>query len=360
MSHHFDTDAARDDSRLNVLDMYLFRGSTPDTTAMILTSNPDAGIFAPLTLHPEGLYAFRFDLDGDGREEVSFKFSFDEPFHIDGSADEHGQNFTVTRATAADAVNGGPGEVLVQGTVGQERESDGVRAYVGKAAELWAADAFGFFTVVNGLFQEDRFATEAFDHKANLFKNRNNMATVLEVPNSMIGSGTVGAWATASLHGHAPETQVYRWGLPLFTHLFLSDPATPGLADRYRTSVPANDTADFGEVVESFITTMSRHAGKIADPETYGRETAKRLIPAVLPYEIGTEAEFTLDRFNGRPLGTDAFDIMLTLGAGTPVADGVSPDAPRARAEFPYVGLPYDDTEQSGLRPLRELIGLDY
>ena len=68
MSHHFDTQVARDDSRLNVLDLYLFQGAAPDTTAMILTTNPDAGIFAPLTLHPEGLYAFRFDTDGDGRD----------------------------------------------------------------------------------------------------------------------------------------------------------------------------------------------------------------------------------------------------------------------------------------------------
>lgn len=61
MSHHFDTQVAKDDSRLNVLDMYLFSGTTPETTVMILTTNPDAGIYAPLTLHPEGLYAFRFD-----------------------------------------------------------------------------------------------------------------------------------------------------------------------------------------------------------------------------------------------------------------------------------------------------------
>src|ERR1700679_2803608 len=76
MSHHFDTQVAKDDSRLNILDMYLFAGATPDTTAMILTTNPDAGIFAPLTLHPEGIYAFRFDISGDATEDVVFKFVF--------------------------------------------------------------------------------------------------------------------------------------------------------------------------------------------------------------------------------------------------------------------------------------------
>ncbi|HEX4395363.1 MAG TPA: hypothetical protein VH084_28110 [Mycobacterium sp.] len=54
---------------------------------------------------------------------------------------------------------------------------DGIRAYVRRAAELWAADGFGFFTVVNALFHEGRYAAEAFDHKTNLFQGRNNMAS---------------------------------------------------------------------------------------------------------------------------------------------------------------------------------------
>jgi hypothetical protein len=52
--------------------------------------NPDVGLSAPDTLHPEGLYAFRFDLNGDAREEVTFKFrSGDTLLH--GSAAERSQ-----------------------------------------------------------------------------------------------------------------------------------------------------------------------------------------------------------------------------------------------------------------------------
>jgi hypothetical protein len=359
MSHHFDTDAARDDSRLNILDMYLFKGGRPDTTAMVLTTNPDAGIFAPLTLHPEGLYAFRFDLNDDDREEVAFKIRLNEPTpSSDGNGDV--QTYTVLRATG-DAIAGTGGDVLMEGTVGEEAEgSGGERAFVGRAAELWAADAFGFFTVVNGLFQEGRYATEAFEHQANLFAGRNNMATVLEVPNSLIGAPTVRAWATASLAGHAPEAQVYRWGLPLFTHLFLSEPGPTDLQDAFRGSEPVNDRKDFGDAVHRFITAMSRLAGAVEDPEDYARRVEQRLVPAVLPYELGTDAEFSRTRFNGRPLNCDAFDVMLTLGAGMPIADGASPDVSRIREAFPYCGVPYSDTEQEGMRPLRELIGLSY
>ena len=359
MSHHFDTKVAKDDSRLNVLDLYLFPGSTPQTTAMILTTNPDAGIFAPLSLHPEGLYAFRFDTDGDAREDVVFKFLFDEPHHINGDEARHGQRFRVLRATG-DEIPGDGGQQLAEGLVGEQATGEGIRAYVGRAAELWAADAFGFFTVVNGLFNEGRYAKEAFEHKNNLFQGRNNMATVLEVPNSAFGADKVWAWATASLFGHAPEVQVYRWGLPLFTHLYLSNPATAELADRYHETVPADDVPLFSGAVTEFATTFSRIAGGTPNPDSYGQALAERLIPALLPYEIGSEAEFTTTRFNGRPLDSDAFDVMLSLAANLPVADGVAPDVARIRPDFPYCGIAYDDTEQAGMRPLRELIGLSY
>ena len=71
MSHHFDTKLAREDPSLNLCDFYLFDGPS-GKTVMAMTVNPDVGLSAPDTLHPEGLYAFRFDLNGDAREEVTF------------------------------------------------------------------------------------------------------------------------------------------------------------------------------------------------------------------------------------------------------------------------------------------------
>jgi hypothetical protein len=74
MSHHFDTPTAREDPRICVNDFYLFDGAA-GTTVMAMTVNPDAGLSAPETFRDEGLYAFRFDLNGDAREELTFKFS---------------------------------------------------------------------------------------------------------------------------------------------------------------------------------------------------------------------------------------------------------------------------------------------
>jgi hypothetical protein len=79
-----------------VCDLYLFEGS-PGTTVMVMTVNPDVGLWAPDTLHVEGLYAFRFDLNADAREEVAFKFRFGEPRHAEGNEHVHIQKFQVLK-----------------------------------------------------------------------------------------------------------------------------------------------------------------------------------------------------------------------------------------------------------------------
>src|SRR5580693_4269795 len=117
MSHHFDTAQAKEDPRLNCCDLYLFRGG-PGTTVMAMTSNADAGISSPDTFHPEGLYAIRFDTDGDAKEDVVFKFRFGEPQHAHGDEHRHVQSFKVIRATA-DQAKGLDGQVLATGQTGE-------------------------------------------------------------------------------------------------------------------------------------------------------------------------------------------------------------------------------------------------
>ena len=96
---------------------------------------------------------------------------------------------------------------------------------------------------------------------------------------------------------------------------------------------------------------MAGYAASTADPTAYGRELASRLCPTTLPYEIGTAASFSRDRFNGRSLGEDVMDVVLALTANQPTPDGVTPDLGRIRAEFPYYGEPFTAEEQAGIKP---------
>jgi hypothetical protein len=350
MSHHFDTKLAKEDPSLNVCDFYLFQGLA-NTTVMAMTVNPDVGLSAPDTLHREGLYVFRFDLNSDAREEVVFKFRFEEPRHVDGNEHVHVQKFKVLRATG-DAIGGEKGELLLEGETGKVHSQPGIHVYVGIAPEMFAGDAFALHNFLTAFYKEQRYHGEAFQLRQNFFAHRNVTGIVLEVPNCLIGEGVVRAWATASLSGHAPELQVSRWGLPLITHLFLNDPDHQDVKERFNRSLPSDDLASFSGYIGDFAQKMTTYAGSVKSPAEYGKQVVARLCPVTLPYELGTKAAFDLARFNGRPLGDDVMDVMLTLASNTPLQDGAVPDRNRIRSEFPYFGEPYSKEEQNAVTPV--------
>ena len=175
---------------------------------------------------------------------------------------------------------------------------------------------------------------------------------MLEVPSELIGKGKVNAWATISLFGHAPEVQVSRWGLPMVTHLFLNPPNDPELKEQFNASVPSEDLERFAKSIADFAEKMTTCAGSTPNPGEYGKQIAERLCPDTLPYELGTPAAFEVASFNGRALGDDALDVMLTLVANKPIVDGLAPEWGRIRKDFPYYGAPYTAEEQVGVRPM--------
>jgi Domain of unknown function (DUF4331) len=348
MSHHFDTPTAREDPRINVCDLYLFQGR-PGTTVMAMTVNPDAGVSAPTTFREEAIYSFRFDLDGDHWEDLAFKVRFGNVEHADGDAHKHVQPFEVRRATGPTARKGEEGELVLEGKTEElVRSKSGLSAYAGLAPDLFAGDSAALGAFRNALFKDNKFDPEAFLNKTNFFARRNVTAIVLEVPTPMIGAGKVSCWATASLYGHAPEVQVSRWGLPLITNVFILD---MNVREDFNRGVPADDLTKFGAVIGGVAEKLSGLADTSPYPVDYGKQLASRLLPAVLPYELGTPAAFDFAGFNGRALADDTMDVIITLSSNTPLADGVAPDKARVRAEFPYFGEPYSKAEQAGLTP---------
>src|SRR5580698_2801284 len=280
MSHHFDTAIAREDPRLNLLDFYLFRGQS-STTVMAMTVNPNAGTKAPDTFHEGGLYAFRFDVNDDAHEEVTFKIRFGEVGHTEGAGPEgrHGQTLEVRRATGRDAAEGTEGEVIASGTTGRIVAGDagdaGVRIFAGLAPDLFAANRTGI-DAYRAAFAAGKFAPELFHDGANYFQNRNVTAIVIEVPTQSIGDPavTVRAWVTVSLCGHAPEVQVSRWGLPLMTHIFITDPA---VKDDYNRSLPSADVPRFSQIVADALLRITKLAGTAGDPAAYAQRVVERL-----------------------------------------------------------------------------------
>jgi len=103
MSHHLDSPIARQDIRLDITDLYVFRGETGTVFAINLCHS----IFGPIPVpgyHPEGMYEFKVDLNGDAVEELTYRITLRE-------RDKNGnQAYTVRRLTGAKAVDPAAGE----------------------------------------------------------------------------------------------------------------------------------------------------------------------------------------------------------------------------------------------------------
>jgi hypothetical protein len=351
VSHHFDTPTVREDPRINVCDFYLFGGS-PGHTVMAMTVNPDAGISAPETFRHEGLYAFRFDLNGDAKEELAFKVRFGAVEHAGGDEHQHVQHFEIRRSGGAQASKGMDGELIAAGMTGVLASANGgVRAFAGLAPDLFAGDAQALGEFRTALARENRFAAEVWRNRKNFFAKRNVTAIVLEVPTQMIGRGRIHGWATASLYGHAPEVQVCRWGLPLITNVLIPDEA---VREIYNRTGPADDREKLGPALSQFTAHVSGLAGSTPNPEEYGRQVADRLCPVMLPYDLGSDAAFDFAGFNGRALGDDVMDVIITLASNVALADGVAPDRTRIRRDFPYFGPAFTAQEQAGVAPAQK------
>ena len=118
------------------------------------------------------------------------------------------------------------------------------------------------------------------------------------------------------------------------------------MKETYNKSVPSDDIALLSGYIADFTQKMATYAGSVMNPEEYGKQMVSRLCPITLPYELGTAAAFDLVGFNGRALGDNVVDVMLSLASNRPLQGGVAPDRNRIRSEFPYFGEPYSKEEQ--------------
>ena len=76
MSHHLDSPIARQDIRLDITDLYLFRGEI-GTVFIINVCHSIAGEISIPGYHPEGMYEFKVDLNRDAIEDLTYRLTFD-------------------------------------------------------------------------------------------------------------------------------------------------------------------------------------------------------------------------------------------------------------------------------------------
>jgi hypothetical protein len=333
MSHHLDSPLARQDPRLDISDVYLFRGTRG--TVFVLNANPLSGEGG---FHPEGLYEFRIDTDGDDVENLTFRLAF-------GPRVGDVQSYTLTRLDGADVLDRhADGTVLAAGRTGEDLTGKGgVRVWAGAAA-----DPFYIYGAVIGAVKQAVLTGTALDlsgagEPENLFANTNVSAVVLEVPDEEFsGVAEIGFWATTALAtDEGGWRQINRCAQPLVNTIF--NPDDSERASYYNVVSPGEDLHVFGPLV------LDLTAGAVAalhsheDPAEHGRRVRDLLLPDILRYEIGTTANFGFTRRNGRGLTDCAPEVMfaLVLNRAVPLSLGPAAATGRLRPAFPYLAEPH-------------------
>ena len=340
MSHHLDSPSSRRDPRLNVTDIYVFDRDGATVLTMIVNSSL-AGAERIPGFHPEGRYEVKIHLDGSATEQLTYRCSF-APADASGA-----QRLVVDRLTGADANDdSATGTRIAEGRTGETIDGSGVRAWAGAAADPFYLDLRHLEHILEGLQNQQPIDHGDWtpDQAASSFTGSEICAIVLEIPHDdaeLRPGRRIAVWGAAKLATDAGGwRQTNRAGIPMVWPLFRTlggDDDSPEY-EQHTTAHPADDLANDGERVAAFVAAAARHTG-LSDPEAYGRTVAARLLPDVLPYQVGTSAGFTFAGVNGRALADNAPEVIYGLVTNSAVLTGlVAASAAETRQDkFPYV-----------------------
>lgn len=340
MSHHLDSPNSRRDPRLNVTDLYVFDGERGTVLAMAVNTSL-AGDLRTAGFHPEARYEFKIHEHGASRESVTYRFVF-------GGAEAGGaQQVSVFRLVGTDAGDdGAAGGLLAHGTTGRALEADGIRAWAGEAADPFYLDLDQLSHIIKGL---QSGAPIQFDDwvpakAASSFEGSSIYAIVLEIPGSdaeLPAGRRIGVWAATKLATDSGGwRQVNRAAIPMLWPLFRAIGDSDDDADYQRDAAahPSDDPANDGQRMTEFITAAARISGR-RNPEAHAAAVVQRLLPDVLPYQVGTPASFSFAKFNGRSFADNAPEVVYSLVTNTGFPTGLDATvAARTRSDaFPYV-----------------------
>ena len=323
MSNHFSAANLKhpgDDPRLDLTDLFVFAApDEADTTVLIMNSNP---FMKGTEFHPDAVYRFNIDNDGDSLADAAFSFTFSEP------TSGH-QYATVHYATGPDARTAEPkGEVLFDevpvsfDNMASPVEAGGCRLFIGKRSDPFFADADG---VLHWLIDDQRGDFEWTG--TDTFGAANILSIVFEVPNRMLGNGpAIGVWIAVSVRKDGALVQMDREGNPSYNPILNPN----GIKDEFNASDPVDDVKNH---LQPLSETLQRNGYAPAEADA----AARTLLPDVLHYDRTVPAHYP----NGRVLTDDVFStrmIFMTHGKATPQQVKPHDDL---TAVFPFLGTPH-------------------
>lgn len=334
MSHHFDSPESRQDSRINICDVYLFGAEDPQKVVAVMTISPLAGLPSPFTgqlqwdvFRPDTGYEFRFDTNGDAKSDVAFRFIF--------QGEKAPQSWALSYISGEAAGDRhSTGRELGQGIVNETITLNEVgRIWCGLAGDPFFLDAVAARSFLDKIIQNNEWDVDSFSTGISTTGATNVLAIVAELPLNLISTTTFGFYATVSANDHGHWTPVNRCGKPNFAATFNDNPEGSLL---YNSTEPDTDYTNFAQPVIDLVAKVCAAADSTDQPEEYGQMVAHWLFPDLLPFNPQLPASFGFANVNGRRLQDDFGTVAYTIFFNTLLKNKV-PVPPDLRTEFPYV-----------------------
>lgn len=330
MSHHLDSELARQDPRLDISDFYAFNGNYG--TALVMNVNPQSGEGG---FHDEARYNLKIDTNGDYRPDIIYRATF-------GSyEEEEAQNFSLERLTR----NRRNGEFICKEIINNQtnriiRAEDGTKVFAGAAGEPFYIEQKVIGAAVESIAHAQPIDLSGFDpyEAKNLFGNTNVQSLVVEVPDEVIGVRAIKAWSTVELATDSGGwRQVQHAANPLVNTLFDFKTANPSLD---YNATPPDENEQFAETIRQLTEAAARANGTVRNPEQHARLIANLLSPDVLSYKTRSIANYS--RGNGRNLVDQDAEGIINKILGTDIDMGLdaSDATGHVRRHFPYVSEP--------------------
>jgi hypothetical protein len=338
VSHHLDSPLSLQDTRLNLTDQFVFPGEK-GTVFVLDVNSSAAGADAKPGFHPEGRYEVKIHLGDSAVEDLTYRVTFDEP---DGDGEQAVRLHTLTGSDASD--DGAAGDLLAEGRTNMPIAGpSGVRMWAGCVADPFYIDLTQLATIEDAVKNGKKIDSGTWrpDAAKSSFTDATVHSIVLEIPDDDPNLNTgvdIASWISTQLATDSGGwRQINREGHPMVWPIFrqLNDDWAINANTRHPETDPDEEGAHIAELIAGVVAAN----GTCDDPAAYGRAVARRLLPDVLPYRIGTPASYGFLGFNGRALSDNAPEAMFSLVMNAAITTGLAPgqfSATRS-GRFPYV-----------------------
>ena len=318
------------DQRLDLCDLYAFQSpADKNRTVIILNANPNAD-----ALHPDAIYRFNIDTDGDYLTDVAFSYVFSKP-------EKGGQTYNVfvakgQESRSPEAVGT---KIVADGEVSFGPTPNIIKASAHTFFAGSRSDAFFFdFDGIKSLFDTSgkRNFTEPHvggkspwtgvdsNTQANVF------SMAIELPTSELNPRPeLHIWGRCSVRRNGKLLHVDRAGHPSMSSFFNTDDTK----EEYNASEPVNDRRRW---LDQFVHLMG-HTGNYTREEAIAAVDRERTLPDVLTLDPSKPAKYP----NGRVFTDDVINYRLAfLTKNECPPTGLKPHTD-VLTEFPYLGTPH-------------------